>query len=293
MNDDAIRFLSNIFGLQSLKYYVGEITFFNELCSKMETQSRCGGALVCNTNIATSGDSPSNRTVTSLWTPLKSRVERTHRGGTTAPPLLEKCKAFSPLVDKSRYLVARQQTRCEVKSISQSLSFGLLENIHTAILNASENEKRAIRNAPPARRIDIHSMLQDIKALQTKIDAAVDDDEQRALEEDATGRVLWICWCGILSEVEQRLPEIVNYILREGNLMTPQRRDRLHQGLQEVGEIIKKTPHVHVDDDLAHLRRIMLDAEADISKYQLWHTARLADLSRDASDFFRCDFIDE
>ncbi|KAI6021290.1 hypothetical protein EDC04DRAFT_2732711 [Pisolithus marmoratus] len=122
--------------------------------------------------------------------------------------------------------------------------------------------------------MDIHSMLEDVKALQTQLNAAVDDDEQRALEEDATGKVLWIFWCIILSGVEGRLLEIVDYILKEGNSMDLQGRDRLCQGLHEITEVIKETPHAYVDDDLAHLRRILLDAGAGISKHQLWLSAQ-------------------
>ncbi|KAI6022800.1 hypothetical protein PISMIDRAFT_687264 [Pisolithus microcarpus 441] len=127
------------------------------------------------------------------------------------------------------------------------------------------------------RSVDTHSILQDIRALQTTLDATDDDDEQRVLEEDVTGQILWLSWCGILSEVEQRLPEVVNYIRREGNTTTPEGRDCVRQGLREIGEIIRKALHAPMDDDVAHLRRIMLDAGAGLSKHHLWLAARAAE----------------
>ncbi|KAI6018863.1 hypothetical protein EDC04DRAFT_440787 [Pisolithus marmoratus] len=55
--------------------------------------------------------------------------------------------------------------------------------------------------------VDIHFTLQEIKTLQRALDATDDEGEQRALEEDVTGKILWLSWCGILAEVGQRLPE--------------------------------------------------------------------------------------
>ncbi|KAI6003165.1 hypothetical protein F5J12DRAFT_162893 [Pisolithus orientalis] len=131
-----------------------------------------------------------------------------------------------------------------------------------------------------AKEINLRAMLQEITVLQTKLDATDDEDEQQALEEDVTGKVLWLSWCGILSEVKQRLPEVVEYIQRDGDSMTPEGRDRFRQGLREIGDIIKKTPHVHLDDDLAHLRRIMLDAGAGVSKHALWLVAQAAEQNK-------------
>ncbi|KAI6120314.1 hypothetical protein EDD16DRAFT_892167 [Pisolithus croceorrhizus] len=262
MERGAIKFFSEIFGLDILKDYVGEITFFKEFRSMM--------------SIAGSGGGLSARPLTSLGTPSKSRVGQNPRTGKAAPPLVKKCRALGPLADFHQYVVARRQVRREVKSISQTLSVGLLEHIHTAILDASEDKTRGIRDTTDARRVDIHSTVQEIRALQTSLDATDDDDEQRAFEEDVTGKILWISWCGILSEVEQLLAEVVNYIRRERDSMTPEGVDRFRQGLLEIGDIILKATHHHDhDDDLTHLQRIMVDAGAGVSRQQLWLAARI------------------
>lgn len=43
---------------------------------------------------------------------------------------------------------------------------------------------------PIARNTTIKSMVEDVKALQVKLNTTEDDDEQCALEEDITGRVM-------------------------------------------------------------------------------------------------------
>ncbi|KAI6145849.1 hypothetical protein BKA82DRAFT_4161957 [Pisolithus tinctorius] len=61
-------------------------------------------------------------------------------------------------------------------------------------------------------------MVQEIEALQAKLNATEDEDQQRALEEDITGKILWLCWCGICVEVDQLLPKVVDCIRREGSI---------------------------------------------------------------------------
>ncbi|KAI6001712.1 hypothetical protein EDC04DRAFT_2789162 [Pisolithus marmoratus] len=61
-------------------------------------------------------------------------------------------------------------------------------------------------------------MVQEIEALQAKLDETVDEDEQRALEEDVTGRILWLCWCGICAEVDELLPKVLDYLRRERSM---------------------------------------------------------------------------
>ncbi|KAI6018957.1 hypothetical protein BKA83DRAFT_4309851 [Pisolithus microcarpus] len=111
------------------------------------------------------------------------------------------------------------------------------------------------------RQLDTPSVIQDIKALQAQFEATKDEDEQRALEEDVTGKILWLFWCGICAEVDELLPKVVEHIRREGSI----------QGLREISVV---TPSVDPSDDLAHLQRIMYDAGANTSKYQLWLDAR-------------------
>ncbi|KAI5993800.1 hypothetical protein F5J12DRAFT_422256 [Pisolithus orientalis] len=114
-------------------------------------------------------------------------------------------------------------------------------------------------------------MIEEVEALQAKLDATVDEDEQRALEEDVTGKILWLCWCGICAEVDQLLPKVVGYIRREGNM----------KGLVTIAFITCSTDS---GDDQAHLRRIMFDAGEGTSKHQLWLATRAAEQAKWSRD---------
>ncbi|KAI6145904.1 hypothetical protein BKA82DRAFT_4162435 [Pisolithus tinctorius] len=59
-------------------------------------------------------------------------------------------------------------------------------------------------------------MVQKIEELQAKLHATKDEDEQRALEEDITGKILWLCWCGVCAAMDQLLPKVVDHIRKEG-----------------------------------------------------------------------------
>ncbi|KAI5985695.1 hypothetical protein EDC04DRAFT_2827679 [Pisolithus marmoratus] len=61
-------------------------------------------------------------------------------------------------------------------------------------------------------------MFREIEALQAKLNETVDEDEQRALEEDVTGKILWLSWCGICAEVDELLPMVVDYLQKEANM---------------------------------------------------------------------------
>lgn len=273
---DAVKFLSGIFGLENLKDYIGEIAFFKELPSMLETLSH-GSACFLSSNISALADGLPARPATPWWTHIIPGMVRNLHNELVVPPLVEKCKAFYPLADPDLYCTARERALREVKSISQTLGVELLRQICTVIPDASVHEMHGMQVTIHARRVDVHSTLQDIMALQRKLDGTEDDDERRALEEDVTGQILWLSLYGTISEVKQRLPEVSNYIEREGDSTTRESHDYLLWGLHEIGKIIEKAFQPQLDDNLAHLQRIILDAGARVSKHQLWLAARAAE----------------
>ncbi|KAI5992137.1 hypothetical protein EDD15DRAFT_1033661 [Pisolithus albus] len=118
------------------------------------------------------------------------------------------------------------------------------------------------------RQLNAPSVVQEVQALQVKLDTVEDEDEQRALEEDITGKILWLCWCGICAEADELLPKVVDYL----------GRDECMEGLQEISlALLAVTLPCEPVDDQAHLRRIMLDAGARTSKHELLLAARAAD----------------
>ncbi|KAI5991368.1 hypothetical protein EDC04DRAFT_1344564 [Pisolithus marmoratus] len=162
--------------------------------------------------------------------------------------------------------------RDEIKLISQTLSVGLLRYICITLLDVSEDNHPTPGHS---RQADVHSTVQEVGNLQAELQATKDEDEQRALQEDITGKILWFYQQGIRSEVDQILAEVVNYIRNEVNVLETD----YHSGLREIVEIIKKASHVE-DDDITHLQRIMHDAGAGMSRHKSWLTSRAAEQAR-------------
>ncbi|KIN93653.1 hypothetical protein M404DRAFT_486766 [Pisolithus tinctorius Marx 270] len=110
----------------------------------------------------------------------------------------------------------------ELKSIVYTLSAGLLKHICTTFYNiylrGALQRAGQVSHMVYFRQLNTPSMVQEIEALQAKINATEDEDEQRALEEDVTGKILWICWCGICADVDQLLPKVVDCIRREESI---------------------------------------------------------------------------
>lgn len=254
--DEAIEYFSDMFGFEYLSNYVGEITFFKRLPSIPAT-GRVTGLLARPSRLAI------------ILHSLKNR----HRAQdllvkAMLPLLREKCQALKAKHDAPRrYADEQRKTESEAKAISQTLGVGLLECISATLDYRSRN-----RWFKDDRQTNIYSMVQEIKALQAKLVITGDEDELRALEEDIAGKILWLCWCGINSEVNEILPKVRDYVLRDDAW-----QDDTRHGLYEAARILKGTPHVDPDDDQAHLRRIMADAGAGTSKYQLLLAARAAD----------------
>ncbi|KAI5994809.1 hypothetical protein EDD15DRAFT_764640 [Pisolithus albus] len=156
----------------------------------------------------------------------------------------------------------------DIKSVLQSPSADLLKHIISAFFCADcehdWSEETHLESSPMYdRQVNTRSMVQGIKALQAKLDATRDEGEQRALQEDITGQILWLFWCGICSEVDELLPKVVDYIWREVNT----------EGLLDIYDYTFNSSTDLVDDQV-HLERIMYDAGAKTSKYQLWLDAR-------------------
>ncbi|KAI6118246.1 hypothetical protein F5141DRAFT_1212142 [Pisolithus sp. B1] len=169
-----------------------------------------------------------------------------------------------------QYANELQKVVHEFKFISGTLSVGLLNHIKNTFGSAyCEHQGIPVTGRLREsyidydRQLDTLSRIQEIEILQVKLDAVRNEEEQQALEEDITGRILWLCWCGICVEVNQLLPKAVDYIQREG-----------------IVEIMARTGHVDPNDDQAHLLRIMFDARAGISKHELVLAAHAADQAK-------------
>ncbi|KAI6163933.1 hypothetical protein EDD17DRAFT_405947 [Pisolithus thermaeus] len=210
----------------------------------------------------------------------RSDAGENSRNEVKAPLLLKKCEVLQgKLSDETK------KTRREVESISRTLSVGLLEHIRTSFLNASEdNQSRQAGQVCSIHydKLNVRSTVQEIVELQTTLDATQNEDEQRALEEDITGKILWFCWCGVSAEVDQLLPKVLIYVRTKFDSMAPKPTPDYdaRRGFRAIAEIMQKTPRTGQEDDMTHLQRIMLDAGAGVSKHKLWLGARAAEQAR-------------
>lgn len=231
----AVNFFSSMFGLENLKTYVGEITFFRRLPSMKETELSSDASAV-------------------------TRRQNLHCE-VGLHPLCKKCKIINGEHEMlHQYNQVKQEIESEVKSISVTLGVELVKLITTTFFKAYRGSQLLRTNqASVYRQLSTCSMIQKIEELQEKLDGIDSEDQKRTLEEDLTGEILWLCFCGVHSEMEQILPEVIHYVQREGQM----------KGLFRIAEIMKRTPHPNLDDNQIHLRRILADRRADVSKHQL------------------------
>ncbi|KIN95577.1 hypothetical protein M404DRAFT_1007356 [Pisolithus tinctorius Marx 270] len=204
---EAIKFFSDIFGLEYLRNFTGEISFFKRLASIAETD------LFSEVSVGTMEDGLLASPLKSSWAMTRNPFRRSWKSNGARDPRL---RAILPLLQRRcRTLHARdeaprlygdekQKMEHELKSISQTLSAGLHEHISITFSNAYlEDEHSASRSKLVDRtshinydrQLDIHSKVQEIKELKAKLDATGDEDEQRALEEDITGRARTASTC--------------------------------------------------------------------------------------------------
>ncbi|KAI5987758.1 hypothetical protein F5J12DRAFT_554393 [Pisolithus orientalis] len=183
-----------------------------------------------------------------------------------------------------------QGVQNEVTAISNTLGIKLLEEMATIYTrfydilcplkvkldrscmeyDMSKPIAEFISSFPPqtttSRDDSIHDMVQEIKRLQTTLDTTENIDEQYALEEDITGRILWTCHSGFRSAVGHIPAKVLHNILENDKMCNLVDRVKF---LEEISRVFNGALDKLATDNQAHLRRIMADAEAGTSKYQL------------------------
>ncbi|KAI6137298.1 hypothetical protein F5141DRAFT_78627 [Pisolithus sp. B1] len=290
----AAKFFSDLFGLKYLRNYIGEITFFAKLPRMVETDSPSDVLSVCAAE--EDGLLPHPPILSCAnWLARCSLLRGSHqsdavqsdaRHEVVLPLLHRRCQTLRTRYDaRHRYATEKQKVEYELKSILQTLGADLLEHIADTFRNRGSEHSAGFTGQASSikydRRLDAPSIILEIEALQGKLNITEDEDEQRALEEDVTGKILWLCWCGICAEVDELLPKVVGYLWREENM----------EGFAEMTMIMMSTKYApspglrgilstHPGDDQAHLRRTMFDAGVRTSKHQLLLAARAAEKAK-------------
>ncbi|KAI6003184.1 hypothetical protein F5J12DRAFT_164189 [Pisolithus orientalis] len=248
-----------MFGVKYLENYVGSITFFKELVGltwdgvpsvTIKDGIRCESLLLGEPEVV-----------------QNPRIE------TAVANLLK-------IIRRGRKLKSSNKRKIEQEAllISKTLAFEILEDIR-AVYEDAPFRRGPLRDCVVNKaecKPDFDgfgSHLRQIKDLQAKFDEA-NDVEKRALEEDITGRMLWLCWTGIHREVKLATKEIVLKIVKD-ELNAVRVARRRSWVLNEIGKIFEEALAEPVNDDhQVHLRRIMADAEKGTLKYELFRSAR-------------------
>ncbi|KIN94206.1 hypothetical protein M404DRAFT_1008503 [Pisolithus tinctorius Marx 270] len=102
------------------------------------------------------------------------------------PQLCRRCQTLSARDNAPRrYADEMQKVQNELKSIAHSLSAGLLNHIRITFFNAYFEHEHLSTGLESRieydRQPDFRSMVREIEALQGKLNATEDEDEQRAL----------------------------------------------------------------------------------------------------------------
>ncbi|KAI6020593.1 hypothetical protein EDC04DRAFT_2737279 [Pisolithus marmoratus] len=221
-----------MFGLKYLRNYIGKLTFFARFPWVMDT--------ILPSDIQSVGSEDDSLLLhppklfcanclmrCNLFKANQSNAAQSDPCLQTALPLLyRRCLTLRTTDAKGRFLprgaYERRKMECELMSMSQTLGTDLLEHIRirfdkayyarlSSYGSASHPQSQSTGVTGQAsnmyydRTLNIPSMVQEVQALKTKLNATEDEDEQRALEEDVTGKILWLCWCGICAEVDELL----------------------------------------------------------------------------------------
>ncbi|KAI6038845.1 hypothetical protein EDC04DRAFT_1841205 [Pisolithus marmoratus] len=187
----AIEFFSDLFGLKYLRNYIGEITFFQRLSWMMENTSLdyafIGTAQEDAKLPAQPPELPHANSATT-WNLFqdnpRSNGARDSRLDVVVPPLFRRCHVLHRDADEM------QKMKHELKSISHTPSANLLMHIGNTFRLVSYS----------ASHLSTLFEVQQIKQLKVYFDGTDDDDERRTMEEDITGKILWLCWGGICAE---------------------------------------------------------------------------------------------
>lgn len=238
--DEATKFFSDMFALEHLNNYIGEITFFKKLSFMVGTESVADGSGVAGDGL----QSRSSKLLQGALATMRKFKRRSipirdpHLEG-VLPHIRKECQTLGMwYLTSLSHSTKKQKMEHDMRSISQTLGAGLLRHIGMAFTCGHSC-------VDYHGQLDATSVLEDINTLRMKLDATEDEDEQRALEEDIAGMILEFCWRAISLEVHKLLSEVLDYIRKTGEVY----------GLLKFGQMIERTLCPDLDGNQAHLRR--------------------------------------
>ncbi|KAI6042322.1 hypothetical protein EDC04DRAFT_2600919 [Pisolithus marmoratus] len=311
---DALDFFSNIFGIRCLENFVGDIAFFKNLESISEFKSGDGPLSVAGEEHIpdsfgahrldglpqshnTRGDSNEPGEAQYLrhkvmMMPVSLKIRRIRRwlsaslsntSEVAQDPRIEALTTRLLKIIRTDGTPFKPHHKRKIKrkavSISKTLNFGKYISFKLYDMDNREKMKYGVNRESSLLML---FELRQIMSLQEKLDTVNNDDEQRALEEDITGKTRMLSthlsWPNGIHQEVKHIPMKANYPLIMYRIImeevpVEQTKMRLH-ALRDMREIFLKAFAKPVNDAQAHLRRIMADAGAGILKYDLLCSAR-------------------
>lgn len=296
MINGAIKYFSDLFGIEHFKNYVGKTTFFNRLSSLDVGSPTHSPEDIPNS----SGSQPESSNDPSSMASGPS-VEREEPEVAQNSSINALVRTLRRRMDRAstRHRKRMQEVKRELGAISQTLGIRLLEEIsavyagaHDILYPLHDNLDRRyfeydtskpltefVGSLDPQTDVSGHdgiqSMVREIKSLQAVLDVTTDIGERCALEEDITGKILWTCHCGLRFSVGHIPAKVLYSILKEDKVYDVMNRISF---LEEISKVFKDALAALPSDDHTHLRRIMADAEAGTSKHRQLFDARTQEL---------------
>lgn len=270
--EENIRFLKDVFGGSHFKEFVGELTFFHRL-ALMVAAKRSDGACtepaslckVVGTCALSDNPSPASPALYSLKDTEAAQDLR-------AETLVKQLTLIANLdIGTGQYI--RERTIWDQALQLKSVPFGveLLRTIGSVYTNLRQDAFWYHRRGRHVRNIDfseytIHSLVEEVKELRETLLLPRADSEQRALEEDMTGKILLVCWYGVRLEIKEVLEKVVDRFVDK--TLTEERTVR-KMALANIGRTFLDVLDDTYDETSSPLLRMMNDAAAGISKYAL------------------------
>ncbi|KAI6043175.1 hypothetical protein EDC04DRAFT_2891194 [Pisolithus marmoratus] len=242
--------LLSYFGIKYFETHVGKITFFKELATGRSPNPDSG-----------TPDEAQDPSINILVKKLRRRMDKMReiprqrmRGIKHEIGAMSKTLGIKACIATNTDIIESYHALCPLKGNLDTgcREYGMSKPITEFIGSFSPRTSAS-------RHVEIPDMVEEIKKLQTVLDATKNIDEQLALEEDITGRAI--------PRLLPDLNQVLNSVLKEDKMYNLMNRVKF---LEEISKVFNDALAELPTDDQAHLRRIMSDAEAGTSKHQLF-----------------------
>ncbi|KAI6043674.1 hypothetical protein EDC04DRAFT_2649288 [Pisolithus marmoratus] len=188
----AIKYFSDLFGIEHFESYFGKITFFKELSVGRVPSPDSGTPGEEQDSFIAALTKTLCKTMDKVCKFPKHRMQGVkHEIGAISKTLGIKLLEEMALV--------YSEAGCKLRKLKCNLDENCMAHDMSQPIVALDNSPSLQTSA--SRHVEFRAMVEEINDLQKKLDGTENNDDQLALEEDITGRILWACHSGLRSTV--------------------------------------------------------------------------------------------